>query len=156
MPSFPHPARLMLLSVVAGVFVGACSSVDPSGPSVELSLNVGQPAALPSTMRVEIGSNSASLRADAPSGSARTVIHVSGYGQKAVQVTLVDSQSDTLATVSFPWNLQADYEYGIGAMVSRARPLGICVGTITATPLRNSPGDSLFVARLGMPKGAVC
>ena len=156
MPHVLKHARLMLLSMVAGSLVSACSSTDPFGPSIGLGLHVTQPAALPSTLRVEIGSSSASLHADAPSGNASTRMHVIGYGEKLIQLTLLGAQSDTLATASFSESLQAGYDYGIGAVVSRVRPLGNCVAIVSATPLRNSPSDTLFVENSGIPKGAVC
>lgn len=155
-PPFPSLARLVFLGVLTASVCGACSSVDPSGPTIEVSLAVQQQAALPSTLDVTVGSSKLSLHAVALSATTSSTLHVSGYGEQAVQVTLLGAQSDTLANVSWPLSLQADYQYGIGAQVSRVRPIGTCVGTVTATPLRNSPSDTLFVTSLGLPKGAIC
>lgn len=151
-----NPARLIPLSVLAGLLVAACSPTDPLGPVVELSLVVQQPSVLPSTLNVEIGSSRTALHATSPLVSASTRLHVRAYGEQQVQITLVGNQADTLASVSLSQSLRSDYDYGIGVVVGQARPLGICVGPITATALRSSPGDTLFVASVGIPKGAIC
>jgi hypothetical protein len=63
---------------------------------------------------------------------------------------------DTLATLAFAQSFERGYSYGIGAIVSRVRPVGPCTGTVLATPLRTSPADTLFVAYAGIPTDAVC
>lgn len=151
--------HLVFVPALFSIFLGACSSPnDPTGPRIEVSLLVHVPTALSSTLHVDVGSSDVSLRApDALFQSATTSLHVTGYGEKQVRLTLIgDDHSDTLATVAFSENLRAGYQYGIGAVVSRARPLGTCAGTVVATPLRNSPSDTLFVAYLGLPNGALC
>lgn len=151
--------RCVPVTVLAGLVAAACSSPgDPTGPRLEISLLVHQPAGLSSTLHVAVGTSEASLRSpDTLFRLAATSLHVTGYGEKQMQVTLISSNhSDTLATVRFSENLRAGYQYGIGAVVSRMRPLGTCVGTVMATPLRNSPGDTLFVAYAGLPQGAIC
>ena len=156
MPLALPSIRLALLSAFTVFLIGGCSSTDPFGPTVEVSLDVRQPAALPSTLRIVVGTSNISLHADATSSAARTMMHVSGYGEQPVQVTLLGSQSEILATVSSSLHLQAGYQYGLGGMVSRVRPIGLCVSSIAALPLRNSPSDTLFVLYSALPKGAVC
>lgn len=148
--------HLILLSVFTVSLTSACSSTEPFGPSIPISFAVQQPAAIPSTLRVEVGTSRVDLRADATSRGASASVHVLGYGDKPVHVTLLGSQSDTLATVSWSRSLEAGNEYGIAGMVSRVRPMGTCVGVISAIPLRNSPSDTLFVMDFAIPKGAVC
>ena len=151
--------RRAVMTALMGLGAAACTSPgDPTGPRFEVSLLVHQPAGLSSTLHVDVGTSEASLRSpDTLFRLTATSLHVTGYGEKQVQVTLISSNhSDTLATVRFSENLRAGYQYGIGAVVSRVRPLGTCVGTVMATPLRNSPGDTLFVAYAGLPQGAIC
>jgi hypothetical protein len=156
MPHFMSPLRLILLSVISGSLIAACSSTEPFGPSVDVSVDVRQAVALPSTLRIQVGSSATLLHVDATSATARTTLHVVGYGEKAVLVTLLGAQSDTLASVAYSQSFQTGYQYGIGAVVSRVRPIGVCIGTGTATPLRNSASDTLFVVYEALPKGAVC
>ena len=156
MPRFPKPVALMLLSVLTASVVGACSSTDPLGPVVGVSIDARRSPVLPTTLRVEIGTTSAALHADATSMAAQGRMHVFGYGTKPVMVTLLGSQWETLATVSFTEDLQPGYDYGIGGFVSRSRPLGLCYNNASAVARSTSPGDTLFVLYGGVPKGAVC
>lgn len=157
MTRLPSLARLVSLSVLTGFMIGGCSSVDPFGPSIQVSLVGQEPIALSPVLRVEAGDNTISLRAtEVPMGRANAVLRVRGYGETPIKVTMLSGQSDTLATVGWSLNLQAGYQYGIAALVTRVRPMGTCVGTVLATPLRNSPSDTLFVMYVAMPKGAIC
>ena len=157
MPRFPRLARLISLSVLTGVMIGGCSSVDPFGPSIQVSLVGQQPIALDPVLEVEVGSSRISLRgADVPLGRANGVIHVRGYDEQPARVTMLSGQSDTLASVGWSLNLQPGYEYGIAALVTRTRPMGTCVGSVIATPLRNSPSDTLFVMYVAMRRGGIC
>lgn len=54
---------------------------------------------------------------------------------------------------------EADYEYGVVAVVDTLRPVGLCVNLQSVHPLPAigaGPADTLFVIMGGLPRGAVC
>ncbi len=144
----------LLLAVVAA---GCSSLFGPTGPRIQVSLTVQQAVAGVSSITVDVGGHSVSVRAaDIERQRADAILEAPEYGTQPVQVRLLTSAGDSLAAVAFSQSFQRRYTYGIGAVVSRVRPFGVCVGTIRATALRTSPADTLFVMFSGLPSGAVC
>jgi len=150
--------RLATRALFGAMLTMGCSTgTDPFGPTVDVSLVVSPPTSMPMTLYVAVGSATATLSAPiAPTIETRRRLYVRRYGEIPVVSTLIGEHRDTLASVAISATVRADYDQGIGAYVSRSRPLGFCMGPVTAAPLRNGSGDSLFVFFTGLPKGAVC
>lgn len=157
MPHFPKCACLFSTLVMVAA-AGACSSTTAtSGPRIEVSLTVQQPAASGSVLLVSVGGRSIELRASETLFQRKdTSLDADAFGTLPVLVTLMGMGADTLATVSFSQAYESGYGYGIGAVVSRSRPVGVCAGTVLATALRSSTSDTLFVSYAGLPHGAIC
>lgn len=140
------------------LLASSCGSpVDPLGPAVEVSLTVASSFAESPTLNASIGNRSFSL--SVPGGQfnqAHARIRGTGYGSAPVIFTLLGSEGDTLASVSFTQNLQRDYVYGFGVVVGSERFVSFCSGTTAIAPLRNSASDSLFVLATEVPQGMAC
>jgi hypothetical protein len=135
----------------------ACSIFEPDGPRIQVSLIVQRELTGASSLSVDVGGRSVSVRAPDVLGTrSDAFLDASGFGSQPVQVRLLGSAGDTLATVTFSQSFERDYAYGIGAVVSRVRPVSPCSGTIVAASIRTSPADTLFVAYSGLPTDAVC
>jgi hypothetical protein len=147
-----------IVGLLLAVAAAGCSSLfGPSGPRIQVSLIVQQSAVGVSSLTVDVGGHSVSLRAaDTVGKRVDAILEAPEYGSQPVQVHLLTSAGDSLAAVAFSQSFQRRWTYGIGAVVSRVRPFGACVGTIRATALRTSPADTLFVMFGGLPSGAVC
>jgi hypothetical protein len=145
----------MLFLATSGI--ASCSIFDPGGPRIQVSLIVQRTLTGASSLSVDVGGRSVSLRAsDVVGGRTDRILDASGFGSQPVQVRLLGSAGDTLAAVTFSQSFERDYAYGIGAVVSRVRPIGPCAGTILAAPIRTSTADTLFVAYSGLPSDAIC
>jgi hypothetical protein len=106
---------------------------------------------------VSVGGRSVSLRAsDTPNRPVETSLKATGFGTFPVTVAVMGSGTDTLATVAFTQTFERGNRYGIGAVLSRIRPVGVCAGTVLAAPLRGAASDILFVSYSGLPEGALC
>lgn len=122
-----------------------------------MSLAVQQPFPTATALHVSINGHRVVIQAPAaPSQRSEGVLNAEGLGALPVRVVLVSGGVDTIAAVAFTRSFERDFEYGMGADVARVRPIGLCIGTILAAPLRSRPGDTLFVSISGLPKDAVC
>jgi hypothetical protein len=152
-------ACLAFMAITIGVGVAACSIVTApfDRPTISVSLTVQQPSASAAVLLVSVGGRSVSLRAsDTPNRPVETSLKATGFGTFPVTVAVMGSGTDTLATVAFTQKFERGNRYGIGAVLSRSRPAGVCVGTLLAAPLQGSASDTLFVSYTGLPKGAIC
>lgn len=90
-------------------------------------------------------------------GTARSgALEVPGSGELPVRVALVGATGDTLATARVVLTLHPNWSYDIMAQAGGRRREGMCVGRITAVPIRADGADTLFVIAGGLPKGAMC
>jgi hypothetical protein len=156
------PSRQLLLRCAAltsiALAASSCGSLlDPKGPPVSVSFTVMTTSAASSTLDATIGNRRILLSVpEGVTSPATGQIRGTGYGDAAVQFTLLGVGGDTLAAVSFTQTLRAGNRYGIGVVVGSQRPLSVCGATRAAAPLRNSASDSLFVLTAELPDGAVC
>ena len=85
---------------------------------------------------------------------------VPGRGELAAPGSLVAAGADTLASTRFTIALQPDYGYSASVQPGGPQPIGHCVGTVLAVPLRRPGGgesaDTLWVTYGGLPDGATC
>jgi hypothetical protein len=149
--------RLMMSGLLVGLMAACSSGTEPFGPTVDVSLVVSPPTSTPMTLFVTVGSRTATLPGPiSPTAQTTSRLYMLAPGDMPVVATLMGDHADTLASVAISASVRADYDQGVGAYVSRTRPLGFCMGPVTAAPLRNGSDDSLFVFYSGIPKGAVC
>lgn len=88
--------------------------------------------------------------------SHSVVLEVPGSGELPVRVALVGATGDTLATARVVLALHSNWSYGIMTQAGGRRLEGMCVGRVTAVPIRPDGVDTLFVMSGGLPKGAMC
>lgn len=156
--------RVCLVVGVAGAGGSGCSFLtDPSNPTVEVSLQVDRPTTSDAVLQVRVGASQVVLRQSAILGRRIVAsLEVDQVGAVPVALTLMNGGgTDTLATIAYSQTLTKGYVHGIGAIVSRLRPIpGACSsGPALATPLRGASGDTLFVmyvSQAPLPKGAIC
>lgn len=154
--------RLRLLSGAAVAWGLGCSSLTgPSSPTLNVSLTIQRPSVADAMLHVRVGEREIVLRASAiPFERTDASLEVDQVGAVPVALTLLNGGgTDTLATIAYSQTLTKGYVHGIGAIVSRLRPAGACVGTVLATPLRGASSDTLFVMYVSLaprPKGSIC
>lgn len=156
--------KVLRLCFVAGVVqvggLGCSSLTGPSSPTVNVSLEVQRPSASDAMLHVRVGGRDVVLRAAIPFSRTDATLEVDQVGAVPVALTLLNGGgTDTLATIAYSQTLTKGYVHGIGAIVSRLRPAGACVGTVLGTPLRGASGDTLFVMYVSqkpLPKGSIC
>jgi hypothetical protein len=83
-------------------------------------------------------------------------LEIPGSGELPLRVALVGATGDTLATVRVMLTLHPNWNYGVMAQAGGRRLEGMCIGRVTAAPIRPDGTDTLFVMADGLPKGAMC
>lgn len=139
--------------VLAAAVVSACGILGPSGPNLSLRLEVRpDAAAAPSEvgMAVEVGGRPFAL--DRP---GTLDVHAPGTGEKDVVVELW-GPSGTLLRHAFTHDFRAGSDHWIHALVGGARPLGHCIGRLTALALPDAAPDTVFILDGSLPEDAVC
>lgn len=149
--------RIFGALVVAGA-VGCSNLTDSDEPDVGISFErFGTSAIAGLTLGTDLGGRPVTLAA-APNERDRAQVAVRGpsYGAVPVRVALLSAAHDTLASVAFSQTFSRGNHHWVGGVVSVQRPLGTCVGSVAAAPIKGRAADSLFVMYGGLPAGAVC
>lgn len=147
----------VLLAGLTGMGAGCGDLFGPDGPDVTVSLEAPPPTVVARALRIAIGDQSIDVPAPT-TGGARAERHVraTGFGTQSVQVLLVGPAGDTLAAAAFAQDFERHAQHWVAGLVGRQRPLGTCVGTVAAAPVRGGAADTLFVMYGGLPDGAIC
>jgi hypothetical protein len=88
--------------------------------------------------------------------SQSAVIEIPGSGELPVRVALISAAGDTLATARVVLALHPNWSYDLMLMAGGSRLEGMCMGQVTAVPIRPAGVDTLFVYSGGLPKGSMC
>lgn len=118
---------------------------------VSITMSVSRTVTAPVRMRVEIADHE--FRIDSVS-----VTHwqVPRTGTLPIAVQLLSESDDTLATWSAMHDFDGGAEHWIAGQVGGPRPVGMCIGSLTAVPVGAPVSDTLFVMHGSLPSGAVC
>ena len=158
-----HAARAAALLGVA--LFGCSRSLGSDGPEFSLSGLMERSIAEPPKLRVDIGGRTATvpLYQAAFRPGISTEIHGPRYGHVPVHVTLLSSDGEHLASVTFTQLFERDNNHWVAAVVGVHRPGGHCIGTLEVAPLPASAfpetsgvPDTMFVMHGRIPKGAIC
>ncbi len=146
-------AGLALALALAG-----CSSVlGLGGPKISLSLALERALADEPVLRVEIGGQRVEVAATSASAPRQErAVRGPRYGEVPLRVALLAAPGDTMAAMEFNQNFQRGHNHWVSGIVGQRRPLGHCIGTLVAAPLRNMESDSLFVMYGRIREGADC
>jgi len=147
-----------MIAVAAALALAGCGdTLGLVGPRISVSLGVER--VLPGTpwLHADIGGQRVEVAPNSP-GAPRAERELRGprYGTVPVKVALVTAAGDTMAKVEFNQDFTRDHNHWVSGQVGQQRPEGHCIGTVVATPLRNTPADSLFVMYGAIPQGAIC
>jgi len=138
-------------TVMLALAAAACSDLLGLGNSeVDLALRVDASIGYPVRLEVTIDGRTFQLDAE----ETRTV-EVGGSGAQQTLALLL-SGTDTLAADAAAQTFPENSDNWLHAWVGGPRPVGLCLGAVSAAALSGHAPDSVFVLRGNLPKGAVC
>ena len=159
------PGRRISLALGSLILLGCTGLFEPDEPDISASAYLQRSSAvtLP-TVRVEIGNRRAQLSPAHTSASQATAkIRGVSFGEVPTRVLLLSASGDSLAAAEFTHRIERRHQHWVSALIGPQRPLGHCIGTLIATPVRadSSAGtslgnDTLFVTYGSLPRGSIC
>jgi hypothetical protein len=150
---------------VALLAATGCSDLfGSSGPEVYLSLDAQRALPAPVTLRVEANGRATELAASVPVDEQPPTYYKPGrYGDTPVQLELRSASGALIAELEFTQEYRRDHSHWLVVGLGTSRPIGLCIGTLTAIALppgaldgNPASADSMFVMRGSLPDGAVC
>jgi hypothetical protein len=163
LPVIRPTARLPLLAALLAL-AGCSDLLGSSGPQVYLSL--GTQRALPAavTLRVEANGHAAEVATIGPvDEQPPSYFNPGRYGETPVQLELRGASGTVIGTFEFTQEFQRDVHHWLVVALGTSRPIGLCIGTLTAVGLpagaldgNPASADSMFVMRGSLPEGAIC
>jgi hypothetical protein len=142
--------------ICALTFAGCSTLFTPSGPKISVSMAVERPPTVPTVLRADIGGQRVELASTEPGPPRSTDVRGRQYGLVPVRVALLTTDGASLAAVEFSQQFERDRNHWVAARLGQHRPLGHCIGTLVAAPLRQGGADTLFVMYGSLPEGAIC